>query len=125
MHTYSIIEITTADLERLISMKNKVIELTDTNFKETISSGVTLVDFWAPWCGPCRMQGPIVDGVAGKLAGKATVAKVNVDESMQTAMQYRIQSIPTLMIFKDGEIADHLVGVHTEEQLLSAVKESS
>jgi len=106
-------------------MANKVIELTDKNFKETISSGVTLVDFWAPWCGPCMMQGPIVEKLAGKVAGTARVAKVNVDESMQTAVQYQIRSIPTLMIFKDGEISSQLVGLHTEEQLLSAVNKAS
>ncbi len=106
-------------------MKDSVIELNDENFKENIGSGVTLVDFWAPWCGPCMMQGPIVEELAGKVEGKARVAKVNVDESMQTAIQYRIQSIPTLMIFKDGEIANQLIGLHTEEQLLSAVNEVS
>ncbi len=106
-------------------MENEVMELDDSNFRETIGSGVTLVDFWAPWCGPCLMQGPIVKDVAGKLTGKARVAKVNVDESMQTAVQYRIRSIPTLMIFKDGEMTSQLVGLHTEEQLLSAVKEAS
>ncbi len=106
-------------------MSNKVIELTDENFKETINSGVTLVDFWAPWCGPCMMQGPIVEKLAGKVAGTAKVAKVNVDESMQTAVQYQIRSIPTLLVFKDGEIASQLVGLHSEEQLLSAVKEAS
>ena len=106
-------------------MENEVMELDDSNFRETIGSGVTLVDFWAPWCGPCLMQGPIVEDVAGKLTGKARVAKVNVDESMQTAVEYRIRSIPTLMIFKDGEMTSQLVGLHTEEQLLSAVKEAS
>ncbi len=106
-------------------MSNQVLELTDATFKETISSGVTLVDFWAPWCGPCMMQGPIVEKMADKVAGTAKVAKVNVDESMQTAVQYRIRSIPTLMVFKDGKMTSQLVGLHTEEQLLSAVKEAS
>jgi len=105
-------------------MSNKIVELTDANFQETVNSGVTLVDFWAPWCGPCLMQGPIVDQVAEKIEGKATVAKVNVDESMQTAIQYRIQSIPALLVFKDGEVADQMVGVQSEEQLLSAVNEA-
>ena len=105
-------------------MSNKILELTDSNFQETVNSGVTLVDFWAPWCGPCLMQGPIVDQVAEKIEGKATVAKVNVDESMQTAIQYRIQSIPALLVFKDGEVADQMVGVQSEEQLLSAVNEA-
>ena len=105
-------------------MKNEVIELTDSNFLEETGSGLTLVDFWAPWCAPCVMQGSIIENVAEKLAGKARVAKVNVDDSMQTASHYKIQSIPTLMIFKDGELKNQLVGLHSEEHLLSALQES-
>lgn len=105
-------------------MGKDIIELNDNNFEQTINSGVTLVDFWAPWCGPCLMQGPIIEQLAEKVYGKARVAKVNVDESMQTALQYRIQSIPTIMIFKDGSPANQMVGVHSEEQLLTAVEEA-
>ena len=105
-------------------MGKGIIELNDSNFEQTINSGVTLVDFWAPWCGPCLMQGPIIEQLAEKVDGKARVAKVNVDESMQTALQYRIQSIPTIMIFKDGSPANQMVGVHSEEQLLTAVEEA-
>ena len=105
-------------------MKNEVIELTDSNFLEETGSGLTLGDFWAPWCAPCVMQGSIIENVAEKLAGKARVAKVNVDDSMQTASHYKIQSIPTLMIFKDGELKNQLVGLHSEEHLLSALQES-
>ncbi len=105
-------------------MGKGIIELNDSNFEQTINSGVTLVDFWAPWCGPCLMQGPIIEQLAEKVYGKARVAKVNVDESMQTALQYRIQSIPTIMIFKDGSPANQMVGVHSEEQLLTAVEEA-
>lgn len=103
-------------------MSNQVIELNDGNFSETVDSGVTLVDFWAPWCGPCLMQGPIVEQVAGELGAQAKVAKVNVDESMRTAQKYRIQSIPTLLVFKDGKVEDQMIGVHSADQLLSAVK---
>ncbi len=105
-------------------MADSVIELTDNNFDESIAAGVTLVDFWASWCGPCMMQGPIVDQVAEKMKGKAQVAKVNVDESMQIAMKYRIQSIPTLMIFKEGEVANQLIGLQSEAQLISALEET-
>ena len=105
-------------------MADSVIELTDNNFDESIEAGVTLVDFWASWCGPCMMQGPIVDQVAEKMKGKAQVAKVNVDESMQIAMKYRIQSIPTLMIFKEGEVANQLIGLQSEDQLISALEEA-
>lgn len=103
-------------------MGNKIFELNDENFADTIGSGVTLVDFWAPWCGPCLMQGPIVEQIAEKIDGKAKVAKMNVDDSMQTAMQYRIQSIPTIMVFKDGEVAGQMVGVQSEHQLMQALE---
>ena len=105
-------------------MSDNVVELSDSNFKETIESGVTLVDFWAPWCGPCMMQGPIVDEVAKKVSGKARVAKVNVDESMETAVKYRIQSIPTLLVFREGEVENQLIGLHSEEQLISAIEKA-
>ena len=102
-------------------MADHVKELSDSDVQATIDQGVTLVDFWAPWCGPCRMQGPIIESVAAKLDGRATVAKVNVDDAPQTAAQFGIRSIPTLMIFKDGEAVQQFVGVQQEGQLLSAV----
>ena len=105
-------------------MAGKAINLTDGNFAETIGSGVTLVDFWAPWCGPCMMQGPIVEQVAGKVEGRAKVAKVNVDEGQQAAGQYGVRSIPTLIIFKDGEPVQQFVGVQSETQLVSAIEEA-
>lgn len=105
-------------------MADSVIELTDNNFDKSIEAGVTLVDFWASWCGPCMMQGPIVDQVAEQMKGRAQVAKVNVDESMQIAMKYRIQSIPTLMIFKEGEVANQLIGLQSKDQLISAIEEA-
>ena len=86
-----------------------VIDLTDTNFGETIGSGITLVDFWAPWCGPCMSQGPIVEKVAKTVGDKATVAKLNVDEGQQSAAQFGIRSIPTIIIFKDGEAVQQFV----------------
>jgi len=100
-----------------------VLELNDNNFTAEISSGVTLVDFWASWCGPCMMQGPIVDRVADMIGDKAKVAKVNVDEAQRTAAQYGIRSIPTIIIFKDGNPVQQFVGVQQESALVSALQQ--
>ncbi len=99
-----------------------VTDLTDANFGETIGSGITLVDFWAPWCGPCMMQGPIVEKVAESVGDKATVAKMNVDEAQQSAAQFGIRSIPTIIIFKDGKPVQQFVGVQSEDKLISAIE---
>jgi len=103
-------------------MAEKTLNLTDQNFAETINSGVTLVDFWAPWCGPCMMQGPIVEQVAKKMDGRAKTAKLNVDEGQQVAGKYSVRSIPTLIIFKDGEAVQQYVGVQSEARLVSAIE---
>ena len=105
-------------------MAGNLIELTDSNFEETTGTGVTLVDFWAPWCGPCMMQGPICERVAEKVSGKAKVAKCNVDEGQQTATKYGIQAIPTLILFKDGKTVQQFVGVRQETELVSAIEEA-
>jgi thioredoxin 1 len=92
------------------TVMGKYIELTDANFNESISQGVTLVDFWAPWCGPCRMVAPVIEGLADEYAGKAKIAKINVDDNQQTAMKFRVMSIPTVIVFKDGEVSEVMVG---------------
>jgi thioredoxin 1 len=102
-------------------MSDKVKELTVENFKETIASGTVLVDFWAPWCGPCKMQGPILDKVAEQIGDKALIAKVNVDEAAPIAAEYGVRSIPTLIIFKDGEKVQDFVGVQQEAVLVEAL----
>ena len=89
---------------------------TDSNFEAETSNGVALVDFWAPWCGPCRMQGPIIDELAEEMP-EVSIGKINVDENAATAANFGVQSIPTLLIKKDGQIVETLVGVHRKEQL--------
>ena len=85
--------------------------LTDANFQQVVSGpGPVLVDFWAPWCGPCRMVAPSVEKLAQEFAGRAVVGKLNVDENPQTQARYRIMSIPTLYIFKNGQVVDQVVG---------------
>ena len=86
--------------------------ITNDNFKEiAASSAVMLIDFWATWCGPCRMLSPTVDEIAEEYAGRVTVAKCNVDDAGDIAMQYRVRNIPTLIFLKNGEMVDRTVGV--------------
>lgn len=102
-------------------MSEKVKELTTDNFNETIASGTVLVDFWAPWCGPCKMQTPILDKVAEAIGDKAVVAKVNVDENAPLAAEYGVRSIPTLLVFKGGKKVQDFVGVQQENTLVDAL----
>jgi thioredoxin 1 len=88
----------------------KYVELTNSNFDSTVAEGVTMVDFWAPWCGPCRMIAPVVEELAEDFEGKATIAKVNTDEEQDVAVKYGIRSIPTILFFKNGEVVDQMVG---------------
>ncbi len=98
-------------------MSDTVKHLTDAAFKAEVATGTTLVDFWAPWCGPCRMVAPILDELSKDFAGKATIAKINVDEEPSTAADYGIQSIPTLLLFKDGKLVNKLVGAQPKANL--------
>jgi thioredoxin 1 len=96
----------------------------DTSFKKEIleSDIPVLVDFWAPWCGPCRMVTPIVEEIAKEYAGKLKVCKVNVDESPQSASGYGVMSIPTLAIFKNGELVNKTIGAVPKDELESVIK---
>ncbi|HZJ08456.1 MAG TPA: thioredoxin [Trueperaceae bacterium] len=88
-----------------------LIEFTDENFTNEAGKGLVLVDFWAPWCMPCRVVGPIIEDLADQYAGKVKVGKLNVDDNMRVAQSYRVMSIPTVILFKDGEAVEQVVGV--------------
>jgi len=96
--------------------------LTDENFDSTIKSGISLVDFWAAWCGPCKVVGPIVDEVADEIGDEANICKLNVDQNKLIAKKYGIQSIPTLIIFKDGNPVQKLVGVKPKHAMIKAIR---
>jgi len=98
------------------------VALTKDTFQGNIESGVTLVDFWAPWCGPCKMQLPIVEELSGELEGTATIAKINVDEEPEIASQFGVMSIPTLILFKDGQPVDKMVGLQSKDALKTKIE---
>lgn len=102
----------------------KPIEVTDANFqKEVIESPIpVLVDFWAIWCGPCRLIAPIVEELANEYEGKMKFAKLDVDVNQKTAMKYGIRSIPTLLIFKDGTVVDSIIGAVPKPHLVSKIE---
>ncbi|HBV22212.1 MAG: thioredoxin [Jeotgalicoccus sp.] len=97
-------------------------DVNDAGFKEEVGSGLTLVDFWAPWCGPCKMIAPILEELAPEVEGKANIAKLNVDDNQATASEYEVMSIPTLILFKDGEPVDKVVGFQPKEQLAALIE---
>ena len=100
------------------------IEITDGNFSDVVlnSDKAVLVDFWATWCGPCRIIGPIVDELHVELEGKAVIGKVNVDENSEASTNYGVRNIPTILIFKNGEVVDKLVGAVPKSEILSKLE---
>ena len=105
-------------------MSGSTVELTDADFAELTKKGVALVDFWAERCPPCRMQGPIVDKIAEKFAGRAMVGKLDVDSNHATPQEFGVMYIPTLILFKDGEEVKRFTGLQRESTLEAALEEA-
>lgn len=106
-------------------MAGHVLEVTDENFDQEVLQAdlPVLVDFWAAWCGPCRMVAPVVEEIASDYAGRLKVAKLNVDENRSTAAKYGIMSIPTLLVFRDGEIKARVIGFRPKGELVRSIEQ--
>ena len=100
----------------------KVKTFTDNNFDDETSKGVVLVDFWAEWCGPCRRLAPTVDALASEFDGRATVAKLNVDENPNVPGRFAVRGIPTLLLFKEGQLAETIVGLRAKEDIAAKIE---
>jgi len=105
-------------------MSELIAEITDKNFSDAIKTGVVLVDFWAPWCPPCRRQAPVLETIAQSIGGSARIAKINIDENTAAAQGNGVQSIPTLILFKDGAEVQRFVGFTEAEVLLDAIAQA-
>ncbi len=106
-------------------MAGNILELTGASFKEAVDGQTpVLVDFWAPWCGPCKVIGPILEEVAKEFAGKAQVGKVNVDDHPEIASQFGVRGIPTLILFKGGQIKGQMVGVNPKSNIVSLLNKN-
>lgn len=105
-----------------MSEKDNIVHLSDENFKEEVGTGLTLVDFYATWCGPCRMITPIIEKLVGMVQGQAKIAKVDIDQSQETTSSLQITSVPTLILFKDGKEVKRVVGVKDLDYLLNLIQ---
>ena len=96
-----------------------IVNLTSNNFEQQVvkENKLVVVDFWATWCGPCRAIGPVIDELANQYEGKVVIGKINVDEESELARKYKVMSIPTVMLFKNGEVVDKVVGLRSKEDL--------
>jgi thioredoxin 1 len=103
---------------------NNVSHATDSNFDTDVmkANGLAMVDFWAEWCGPCKLLGPTIDAIADEMQGKVKVFKMNVDENPQTPTRFHIRGIPTVLFFKDGQMVDQLVGNHPKDSLVKTIQ---
>ncbi len=103
-------------------MAENTFVFTDSTFDEETKSGIAIVDFWAPWCGPCRLVGPIIEDIANDFAGQIKVGKLNVDDNQQTAMGFRVMSIPTVILFKEGEAVETMIGAQSKSAYLGKIE---
>lgn len=94
-------------------------ELNDSNFDSEIKKGIVMVDFWAPWCAPCRMVAPVLEELSNEYKGQITITKLNVDENSQAASKYSVTSIPTLIVFKNGEVVERTVGASPKQHYMT------
>ncbi len=104
-------------------MAGNVLEFTDANFKKEVleSSEPVVVDFWAPWCGPCKMLTPLIEEIAGEYVGKARVGKINIDQNPKIASELRVQGIPTVIVYQNGEIVDRVMGIPPKTRFTTAI----
>lgn len=102
-----------------------IAHVTDQNFTQEVSEGLVLADFWAPWCGPCKMIAPVLEEIDGELEEKIQIVKLDVDENQETAGKYGVMSIPTLLLFKDGNVVDQVVGFQPKEALVELINKHS
>ncbi len=107
-------------------MAGSVIELTDASFDEVVhnTGEPVLVDFWAPWCGPCKMMAPLIEEIAAEYTGKAKICKLNTDEARDSAIEFGINAIPTLILFKNGQVQKKWVGLTSKKDILAAIDEA-
>ncbi len=115
-------EATAGTSDHVASDSDHVVNLDTEGFDEAIAEGVVLVDFWATWCPPCRIQGPIIDDLAAEVSDRAIITKLDVDDHGSIASRYGVSSIPTLLLFKDGEEVERFVGVQQKETLLAVIE---
>ncbi|MGG7619100.1 thioredoxin [Bacillus coreaensis] len=98
-----------------------IVKITDDTFKNEISNGLVLVDFWAPWCGPCKMIAPVLEEINEEMGDQVKIAKLNVDDNQATTAEFGVMSIPTLLLFKDGEVIEKVIGFQPKENLIEVI----